>query len=171
MDHFPIPTFPPDEWVWVRLRKICVEYKGQKEKVARSPSPHSIFFYVFLLASYFWSLPLHSCQWDLDQTPWETDPLWIFPHFSACEWFQNSLWGSPPLLCYILLFLLPSIFYLFLARHWFLPLIGDFSLFIICYSTLKVLSWLEGIFHRGSMEYIFCTWIWVCVIEMTFYKL
>lgn len=132
MDHFPIPTFPPDKWVWVRLRKICVEYKGQKEKVARSPSPHSIFFYVFLLASYFWSLPLHSCQWDLDQTPWETDPLWIFPHFSACEWFQNSLWGSrppPPLsLLYPIIFTSLCILFIFskaltFATYWWLFII------------------------------------------------
>lgn len=90
--------------------------------------------------------------------------IWIIPK-------QSARFAPAPLLRYILLFLPSFVFYWFLVRHWLLPLIADSSSFITCHSTLKILSWLEGIFHRGSMEYTFCRWIWVCVIKMTFYKL
>lgn len=158
MDHFPIPTFPPDEWVWVRLRKICVEYKGQKEKVARSPSPHSIFFMSFSLLhiSEVSLFTLASETWTkLPEKQIHCEFFPIFLHVNDSKTVCEVPPSPPPLLCYILLFLLPSVFYLFLVRHWLLPLIGDFSLFIICYSTLKVLSWLEGIFIEDPWNIFF----------------
>lgn len=173
MDHFPIPTFPPDEWVWVRLRKICVEYKGQKEKVARSPSPHSIFFMSFSLLhiSEVSLFTLASETWTkLPEKQIHCEFFPIFLHVNDSKTVCEVPPSPPASLLYPIIFTSLCILFIFskaltFATYWWL--------FIIHYMLLNS----QGIilirrnFHRGSMEYIFCTWIWVCVIEMTFYKL
>lgn len=161
MDHFPIPTFPPDERVWVRVRKMCVEYKGQKEKVAWSPSPHSIFFMSFSL--------LHIsevCLFAFASETWTKLPekqihCKFFPIFLHVNHSKTvPLPASPPSLLYPIIF--TFLFCLFLVRHWLLPVIADSSLFIICHLTLTLLFWLEGIFV-GDLWNIFFAGEYECV--------
>lgn len=140
--------------------------------MAWSPSPHSIFLclspYFIFLKSASSLLPIRLGPDSLrNRSTVNFSPffcIWIIPK-------QSVRFAPASLLHYILLFLPSFVFYLFLVRHWLLPLIADSTSFIMCHSTLKILSWLEGIFQRGSMEYIFCRWIWVCAIKMTLYKL
>lgn len=161
MDHFPIPTFPPDECIWVRVRKMCVECKGQKEKVAWSPSPHSIFFMSFSL--------LHIsevCLFTFASETWAKLPekqihCKFFPIFLHVNNSKTVPLPPSPLLAisYYFYFLLHFIY--FEEGTDFYQLLLTLHDSFICHLTLKVFFFLHRIFYRGCMECNFCMWIWV----------